>query len=769
MTQLIFKLRNSIKLKKILEYALIASVFCYIFCVPSFSARAGLNIITYFVMILVGLLTISYCFLYNNFKLNFYYLIIPAFSIFAFVGTAFFSHQFRGWLTLILLAMSFLIFSYAFKCIGNKFKILKILSLSLFLFTLYFYLIYWRQIINAIKTLDSNVRLGGYFDNVNSIAAFMIVAFVSSTSIAIFSTKKINLFYLVPSFSFGLVGLMTGSRTFIVTLIVTLIILVAIKFKRRPILLIIIYGVLIFLVILFFSLPVFATINERFIRFFGTFFKESTKIDTSALERTIWMQYGFNLGAGNLITGYGYNGFGIFSGVGTYTHSNLSEVLCDYGIIGMFLFYLPLIVIFIYTLRNKKQNLPLVIVFTFYYLLISFSNVFYYNKTYYIIIALLFSITFNEEHNKSSKRVNNIDKLTIVCESMKSGGCERVIAVLSDEFVKNNIDVSIIMLSETEQNSFYKVNEKVKLVTIYKKTVSKGIKRVRLLRKSIKELNPDIVISFLPHVNVYTSLAIAPLNIPHVVSERNNPYIDPKNKILRILKKLCFYKADGVVFQTLDAKYFYSKKTRKKSTIICNPVVNRKFHHVSSRTKNIISVGRLTEQKNHKYLIESFFESKLYEEGYKLKIYGEGPLKKSLINLSASLHLSDSIIFMGNDELWYEKEKDAGLFVLSSNYEGMPNALLEALCVGIPSISTNCPSGGPKEIINSGINGILVECGNVCDLSKEMRHVVLDKKLQSKLSTENKETYLKFSSNLIAKKWINYLIKIVNNFNEKES
>jgi len=357
-------------------------------------------------------------------------------------------------------------------------------------------------------------------------------------------------------------------------------------------------------------------------------------------------------------------------------------------------------------------------------------------------------------------------KIVFCVDSMDSGGAERVVANLSNYLVGIGNAVSIIMVSTSVNQSFYQLNENIKLTALclgYKKKVN-PIKRVKLLRKVIKTEAPDVVISFLPHVNVYTSWALKGCKIPHVVSERNNPYTDPKGKILRWLKERAFKKADGAVFQTTQAFEYYKGKCKgkQKQKIIFNPLVlswtpdNYDF----TRDKKIISVGRLQKQKNFTLLIKAFKLFYTVNSDYVLEIYGEGAERQTLTEFVCQEKLVDVVKFMGNRTDWQKEAYKASMFVLSSDYEGMPNALLEAMAIGVPSISTDCPIGGPREIIRDGENGFLIPIGDEQKLVEKMNVLVSDEKTSISFSQNGRRLIEQLSIEKIGNQWLELIMEL---------
>lgn len=382
-----------------------------------------------------------------------------------------------------------------------------------------------------------------------------------------------------------------------------------------------------------------------------------------------------------------------------------------------------------------------------------------------MILAFIFYLAYIE--NKSFKTiplVGELKKIVFVCDSMVSGGAEKVIASISREMANLGIKITIVGVADYHKpHSFYELGQDVVYQTIRTKKEKRVsfLKRVFLLKRLLSDLKPDIVISFLPNANVFTWLALIGLQIPHVVSERNNPYIDPKSKLLRVLKRISFLRANGCVFQTNGAKSFYCKAVQNKSIIIKNPIdFDIPFLKCpEQRNKTVLAVGRLIEQKNYFCLLEAFaiFNKKNRYE-YTLKIYGDGPDKNDLIKRCQNLNLLDYVIFAGEDNNWHDKEKNDAMFILSSNYEGMPNSLAEAMAIGIPSISTDCPTGGSKELIKDGVNGFLVPMNDSQSLAKKM--IELSMMPPNIFWDSNKEMKEEYSTDKITQRWIEYLLSL---------
>lgn len=759
MQKIIKMLRSSATFKKFNYLSMLFFMFAYCFSIPAFGSRNKWNYIVYVLMIILAILTFVYSFLYKRVKLNRWFLIIPVFVLFALIGTVLYSHMYRNYLTLLLLAVSFFVLYYCLAIVNNKRIILITLVSGLFIFSLYFIFHYRHDLLKLKNFLDGDVHLGKFFDNPNGVSAFAIIGYIMSLYSLLFIYKKYRWLFILPILTTLVVGIATGSRTFIVAFIVITLVITFFKYKKHLIIYFTVVGLFILLVVIMFSMPFMTTVKDKFIRIIWTFFTDSSRVDTSTISRITWLDYGFYLGNKHLFTGVGVYGFSVLSGVGTYTHSNFSEVWCDFGLPGFILFYTPMFLCVFKSFKNKNKNKSLILSVVIYYLLVSFSNVFYYTKFYYFNIAFLYYLTFNKDLNfeidLNKKNKACIKKIVFTCDGMESGGAERVISVLSNEFVKQDYQVTIIGVSTLNTSSFYHIDERVSYITLHygsKKKIG-SLKRILLLRKQFKTLKPDIIISFLPHVNIYTYYASLGLKIPIIVSERNNPKTNPKGFFRRRLKKLAFDAANGVVFQTNEAKWCYKKSIRDKSTVIYNPI-NEKVLEILPSNKHkkvVLSAGRLVEQKNFKCLIDAFTMFSKNHTDYCLKIYGSGPLLNELQNYASNNGLVKKVFFESANEDWLKIEKDSSMFILSSDYEGMPNALVEAMSVGIPCISTDCPIGGPREIIDDGINGYLVKTNNPEAIANKMEELLI-----KPLVYDIKEFVTKFDVKNIVSLWLNY-------------
>jgi glycosyltransferase involved in cell wall biosynthesis len=223
-------------------------------------------------------------------------------------------------------------------------------------------------------------------------------------------------------------------------------------------------------------------------------------------------------------------------------------------------------------------------------------------------------------------------------------------------------------------------------------------------------------------------------------------------------------RADGVVFQTLEAKAWYSNSVGDASTVVIPNAVNEDFirpRYQGERRKEIVAAGRLTDQKNFAMLLNAFsLITKKYPD-YELIIYGEGPNRQTLSEQARELGISNKVYFPGYSLELGKKIEAASMFVLSSDYEGMPNVLMEAMALGLPCVSTDCPCGGPRLLIQDGINGILVPVGNAEAMAEAMDKVLSNERFSVQLGQNASKIVERLCPNKIYHEWEQFFLRVL--------
>jgi GalNAc-alpha-(1->4)-GalNAc-alpha-(1->3)-diNAcBac-PP-undecaprenol alpha-1,4-N-acetyl-D-galactosaminyltransferase len=338
-------------------------------------------------------------------------------------------------------------------------------------------------------------------------------------------------------------------------------------------------------------------------------------------------------------------------------------------------------------------------------------------------------------------------KIAFTCNRLGLGGAERVICNFANKMVTDGNDAQIICLDILEGFHYF-IEENVKIVQLdegYKKrsgALSRkiaGLKNLWKLFVNLKKEKPDVVISFYTRQNCYSILVCKILGIPIIAAERDHFFIND-SRINRLLRKIFYPKADGFIHQTEWARTYLREHCGiiREDIVLPNPIWIEEYPVRNPISKNVISVGRLEEQKNYKGLFRAF---KLVNEvipDATLNIYGEGIQREELEILSNNLGLEKSIILRGSTSKILDCYAQADVFVLFSHGEGYPNVLMEALAVGVPSIASNCPIGGPADMIVDGENGILVSLENEKELASKLIKLLNDENLKSYLSRNAK-------------------------------
>lgn len=353
----------------------------------------------------------------------------------------------------------------------------------------------------------------------------------------------------------------------------------------------------------------------------------------------------------------------------------------------------------------------------------------------------------------------NKKRIAITIPSLAMGGAERVATELANEFIKHEIEVSIILLDKNE--IYYPLNKNVKVYfNAYnekQKKAKRNKERIKKLKKWLLDNSIDTVISFLTSANILTILATRNTNIKVYVSERSDP--NKATSKIKTIRNFLYRFCDGAIFQTEDAKKCFSKKIQDKSIVIGNPVKENlpKWKNVIEHEESIITAVRLEKSKNIPMLLEAFSKVQKVYSNYQLIIFGDGPERNNIEQKIQELKLKDKVLLKGKDSLWHSKAIQTCVFVLSSDYEGMSNSLLEAMAMGMPVISTDHPIGGAKELIVDGKNGFLVPVNNAAVLANKLIQLIQNKELQESFSKEAEKINETMNIQIIAKKWLNYL------------
>ncbi|MEY8371353.1 glycosyltransferase [Aerococcaceae bacterium 50-4] len=353
--------------------------------------------------------------------------------------------------------------------------------------------------------------------------------------------------------------------------------------------------------------------------------------------------------------------------------------------------------------------------------------------------------------------------------NLSGGGAARTVTALANSISKLGHNVIIIQIDGAE--SVYNISDTLNVIKLNEQSENNTIdrlvnqyKRIKKIRNICKKNKLEIIVAMNVSMIYFALIATSLLKTNVIGAERSNPYLSLNGSVKQKVKKLLSLFTDGFIFQTKESANFYPILTQRKGIVIQNAVYNEDIINISPsnvRKKRITSVGRLIESKGFDFLIEVFSEFINYYPDYTLDIYGEGEERGNLTKIIKKLKLYEKVQLHGNTSDIASSIKDSGMFVFPSRHEGMPNALIEALALGIPCISTNC-SMGPRELIQNGVNGILVEVDNEKELLAQMIKLAADENYAERLGKKAVAIRETNSIEKVTNSHINYFVKVLN-------
>ena len=357
-----------------------------------------------------------------------------------------------------------------------------------------------------------------------------------------------------------------------------------------------------------------------------------------------------------------------------------------------------------------------------------------------------------------------MQKLFIMTHNLKGGGCERVISILSSRFAQMGLDVTI--LTEHASPCAYALDPgvQVRALSEGERMGARDILPVYTkLRRLVKGERPDLVLALPEKVNVWTVLFLLGTGVPVVVSERNDPKRHPPSRVKRLLRRLVYPLCPGFVFQTGMQAAYFSRAIQNRGRVLDNPLETEHLPMplpMEQRENTVVAAGRLNGQKNFPLLITAFARAAKAFPDWKLVIYGEGEEETALRSLIQTLGMEERICLPGFTRTLAEQINGAGIFVLSSDFEGLPNALMEAMALGMPVIATDCPAGGPKALIQPNENGILIPVGDADALTHALTSLMGDPARRKALGNAALLLKNRLEAGAVAEKWREYLEQI---------
>ncbi len=342
--------------------------------------------------------------------------------------------------------------------------------------------------------------------------------------------------------------------------------------------------------------------------------------------------------------------------------------------------------------------------------------------------------------------------ISVFSPGLSGGGAERVASIITNELYMRGYYVYFVAAFSPQREYALNDGVKYKYIGIFNKlgVVSRFLRKLIVLFHMYRTKS-DISISFIISDQDF---AFRSKKYKKIVSLRNDPKHMMHSAYMRRIMSSVFFNADHVVFQTEEAKSFFTGKIKDKGLVIFNPISsNLPFWRDYEHEKIIMTACRLEEQKNLPLLINAFAEFLITHTEYSLHIFGEGPLKEKLERLIKELGLEGKAILKGRTKEIFKEYCRSEMFVLSSDYEGMSNSMIEALAIGIPTICTDCPIGGAHAMIHNMENGILTTVGCKKELVDALIRVADDEKIRMRFSEAADITREKLSVKTIVDQW----------------
>ncbi len=341
-----------------------------------------------------------------------------------------------------------------------------------------------------------------------------------------------------------------------------------------------------------------------------------------------------------------------------------------------------------------------------------------------------------------------MNKIVFVVPDMAGGGTEKVITLLANEYVNRGIEVGILTFAGNEYA--YPLDERVEKYSAAMPSNGNPMvrmKRIAHMRHYFKKNRGCRIFSFSTIGTGFVVLATLFMGRDMLVAERT----DPQTCDHKLYRNFFYGFAKKLVCQTADGVKCFPKNLQKKACVIGNPVSDGLAEvYTGTRKKEIVTVGRLHPVKNQRMLLEAFSIFEKQFKDYTLHFFGKGPLEGELKEHAGKLGIEGKVVFHGFSDRVDLDICKSSMFVLSSNYEGVSNSMVEALALGLPVIATDCPIGGCRMYIEPEVNGLLVPVGDTEALADAMCRLAGDQELAGRMSHNAAKVRTEYSIGKIA-------------------
>ena len=345
-------------------------------------------------------------------------------------------------------------------------------------------------------------------------------------------------------------------------------------------------------------------------------------------------------------------------------------------------------------------------------------------------------------------------RIMFITPQRNCGGAERIMTMFAGLLASRGHKVFFVQYAFSDDD--YAITSDVEVIglpnyNIREKAITAIPHHAWQLRKIIKKRKPDVLIPFLAYTQIEAFLALPFTGSKLITAIRNNPAQSPVRRSERWIRNIIAAMSSAVFAQTETQKQYFPEFIRRKTFVVPNPIsddfINKQWCLHSGH--RVVTFGRLNQQKNHAMLIAAIHEVNKVFPDVTLHIFGDGPERSDLQRKIDSLQMNDYAVLEGRTANVIDEYLKANVAVLPSNFEGFPNALMEGMAIGVPSISTDCPTG-PAELIDDGINGLLVPMGDYKKMAAAIVRIFSFDSLADEIGKNGKKTIVhRFSQETI--------------------
>lgn len=365
--------------------------------------------------------------------------------------------------------------------------------------------------------------------------------------------------------------------------------------------------------------------------------------------------------------------------------------------------------------------------------------------------------------------------IIFLTNSIGFAGAEKMMAFVANSLAERGHKVSIVNFNS--MGSYLKGYTQyfLKSITVFsyegqEKGNYRRLKLIKFAYNIVKEIRPDVLVGFTTFPNYVGKIIGTILKVPSVMSERGDPNITiNKRNLHSLLELIVINRSEGAVFQIKGASIFFSKKLQKRGTIIPNPIfINDKIEsvHMSQREKSVVSVGRLdNSQKRYDIMIQAFAIFSKTHPDYILKLYGDGADKDKILDWACQTGISSKVKLMGLSKNPMKDTCKDGIFLITSDFEGISNSLLEAMAIGLPCVSTDSTPGGARMLIKNRENGLLCPIQDPNSIANALIEFAENPQFAERCGLNAKDVVSRFSPSVLMDKWDDYLKNVVYEYN----